>query len=191
MLFVIAKSHYNCKSMILPIMDYADIFCHNKSSKLLGKYQTIQNRCVRLISRIPRTVNIEEESKTLGLVPTAHRRALHMLQFALELPSSQPDLIETITPDQNLMARTRSRDPARTQFKMFKPNRTLIQNSISYQLRSIWNALPTSAHEMVDKHTLANHLLANPNLIFFLNNSKHLNSKQAALDFPSAQNKVY
>lgn len=66
----IALQLYKC--MILPIMDYADIFCHNKSSKLLKKFQIMQNRCVRLISRFPRLTSTEEETKKLELIATGN-----------------------------------------------------------------------------------------------------------------------
>lgn len=153
--------------MILPIMDYADIFCHNKSLKLLHKYQTIQNRCVRLISRIPRLSSTDEESKNLGLIPIANRRALHILQFTCELSLNQPELTITLNDNLRRVTLTRSHDPSRIQFKLFKPNKSLVLNSISYMLRSRWNALPTAAHAAQDKHTLASLLLANPSLITF------------------------
>lgn len=57
----IALQLYKC--MILPILDYADIFYHNKNVSLLAKLQIIQNRCVRIISKLPRQANTESEEK--------------------------------------------------------------------------------------------------------------------------------
>lgn len=128
------------KSMILHIIDYADIFYHNKSTKLVNKFQVIQNRCVRL-------VNTDVETSNLGLIPIANRRALHILQFARELTFTQPELLESLVANLGQGTQTRSHDPSRSQFKLFKPNKVLIEKSISYMLRNKWNALPTPAHE--------------------------------------------
>lgn len=155
------------KSMILPIMDYADIFCHNKSTRLIKKFQVIQNRCIRIISGFSRLTNKDEEATKLGLLPLSNRRALHILQFALELSTKQPELTESFGLNPLDRMTTRPCNPSRTQFKMFRPIKTLIERSISYMIRSRWNALPTMAHKSLDKNTLASYLLANPNLEFW------------------------
>lgn len=49
------------KTMILPVMDYGDLFYHNKNNKLLNKLRTIQNRSIRIISQLPRLTNTDSE----------------------------------------------------------------------------------------------------------------------------------
>lgn len=152
------------KSMILPIIDYADIFCHNKNSVLLKKFQTLQNRCIRIISRLPRLSSTADETKKLGLLPLHTRRSLHILQFGFELINSDASLVdEAVQPREQ----TRTRNPLRTQFNIFRPRKALIEKSISYVLRKNWNNLPTIAHQIEDKNILANFLLANPNFLEF------------------------
>lgn len=68
--------------MILPIMDYGDIFYHNKNSSLLNKSRLYKMfKCIRIISRLPRLTNTSEEEHKLGLP----LRSLHILQFAKPL----------------------------------------------------------------------------------------------------------
>lgn len=52
------------KSMILPIINYADIFYHNKNMKVIKKFQMLQNRCIRIINKMhTRTNTLNEESR--------------------------------------------------------------------------------------------------------------------------------
>lgn len=98
--------------MILPIMDYADIFYHNKNSGLLKKFQTIQNRCIRIISKLPRLTNTEDEERRLELLPLNTRRAIHIIQFASDITYKQPNLlISTINVNNTNQTITRSRNP--------------------------------------------------------------------------------
>lgn len=141
--------------MILPIIDYADIFYHNKNIQLLQKFQVIQNRCIRNISKLPRMTNTDNEANRLSLLPLSERRALHVLQFALETANKQPSLL--ISNDQRLHSmcvQTCSHDHTRKQFKMFKPAKILVERSISFMLRKSWNSLPTSTHLLNDKYPL-------------------------------------
>lgn len=159
----IALQLYKC--MILPIIDYADIFYHNKNASLLKKFQIIQNRCIRIISQLPRISNTEDEEKKLDLLPLNTRRAVHVLQFASDIVSKQPELMSDSNSglsNKNPGALTRSQNPNRKQMTMFRPNKSITEKSISYTLRKSWNALPTWAHDQADKKTLASFLLANP-----------------------------
>lgn len=138
------------ESMILPIMDYADIFCHNKSPKTIKRYQVIQNRCIRIISCVPRLPNTNEEAKKLGLISIANRRALHVLQFSHELTINQHELLERYDSHGSRGPRTRLRDSSRNQFKMFKLSKVLIEKSISFMLRCKWNALPWPIMQLIN-----------------------------------------
>lgn len=77
--------------MILPIIDYADIFYHNRNIGLLKKFQTVQNR-IRIVSKLPRLTNTESEGKRLELLPLDIRRSIHIIQFASDIVFKQPEL---------------------------------------------------------------------------------------------------
>lgn len=159
----IALQLYKC--MILPIFDYADIFYHNKNMSLLKKFQTVQNRCIRIISKLPRLTNTETEESRLELLPLEVRRAIHIIQFASDIVYKQPNLTiaqaNTGTVISETRTQTRSQNPDRHQMTMFRPKKTIVERSISYTLRKAWNALPTWAHQNADKQTLTSFLLAN------------------------------
>lgn len=156
------------KSMILPVMDYSDIFYHHQNAKLVRKLQTLQNRAIRVISRLSRLTNTEDEERKLGLLPLSVRRAQHILLFAFEIRNSMPHLTVLFDDDRNQTKMfTRHYNPDRNQFKMFRPAKTLIQKSISYVLRSTWNALPSQIHQIDDKVTLSRYLINNQHLLNF------------------------
>lgn len=156
------------KSMILPIMDYVDIFIHNKSTALLHKYQTLQNRAIRIISRLSRLTNTDEEAQKLGLISMAKRRSLQIIQFAFDAIKNENGLL-TRGEEINKVSRaqTRSLNPLRTQLKIFWPRCSRIEKSLSYVIRKEWNSLPLEAHVIEDKNVLANYLLANHKLLEF------------------------
>lgn len=149
--------------MILPVIDYGDIFYHNTNASLLKKLQVIQNKCMRIISRLPRLANTVGEERKLDLVPLCER-SLHIIQFAYELVINQSNVLEKYhlesTPDRII---TRSQDPGRKQITMFRPTKSLIKKSISYTMRNPGMKLPTVAHPCADKHNLTKFLLANSN----------------------------
>lgn len=109
------------KSMILPVVDYGDIFTHNKNDKILKKLQTIQNRCILTIFRLQKLANTNEEEKKLDLLPLTERSALHVLQFAFDLSVSDTTLFTKASLSQHNGVATRSMAPDRHQFKIFRP----------------------------------------------------------------------
>lgn len=143
--------------MILPIIDYVDIFCHNKDIKLTKKFQVIRNRCIRIICELHTRANTQSEESRLNLMPLHTRRTLHIIQFASEMVFKQPGLFKmrnTFNNSSGTQITTRSQDPERTQLDLFSPSKSLTEKSISYTLRKAWNSLPTWAHSTPDKKTL-------------------------------------
>ena len=76
------------KTMILPIIEYGDILYDGSNSKLLGKLQTTQNRCLRLVYyrqyHVP-VIFLHEicMNSKLGL-----RRYMHLLLFMFKQKSN-------------------------------------------------------------------------------------------------------
>lgn len=156
------------KSMILPVMDYGDLFYQNKNRKLLNKLNVLQNRSVRIISKLPKLTNTDSELKKLDLIPLSNRRALHTLQFAFDLVKCKPHLTVQFDDTSSLeRMHTRSHNPYRNQFNIFRPTKSKIERSISYTMRKAWNALPSDVHQLEDKITLSNYLLLNSRYLEF------------------------
>lgn len=154
--------------MILPVMDYGDLFYHNKNARLLNKLHIIQNRSVRIISELPKLTNTDSEMKKLDLLSLSTRRALHTLQFAFDLIKCQPNLvIQFNNVFSNDRMHTRSHNPNRNQFNLFRPTKSKTKKSISYVMRRAWNALPSEVHQIEDKTTLSNYLLLNSRYLDF------------------------
>lgn len=106
----------------------------------------------------------------LELLPLSIRRPLHTLQFAFDLVKTHNHLLVQFNndiishPDRMF---TRSHNPNRNQFSLFRPMKTKIEKSISYTMRRAWNSLPSEVHQIEDKATLSNYLLANSRFLDF------------------------
>lgn len=141
--------------MILPVFDYGDLFYTYASKTLLSKLQVLQNKAIRNILRLKARTNVSEHEKALGLLPLQNRRKLHTLQFAYTL-SFNEHLLDMNRSTQ----RTRSQNLNRRQYRIFRPNKSKVVISPSYQIRYLWNSLPTHLHMMPDRHQLKNALLS-------------------------------
>lgn len=133
---------------------------------LLKKLQALQNRSIRIICKPSSRENTENEEKQLDLIPLQFRRALHLVQLTWStnnLVDKHTDLIRLKSSNVNFVGtRTRSQDLLQKQIDLFRPNKSLIEKSVSYTSRKAWNTLPTWAHQSPDKKTLASYLLADP-----------------------------
>lgn len=149
-------------------MDYGDLFYHNKNIKLLNKLCVIQNRSVRIISKLPKLTNTDTELVKLDLLPSSTCRSLHTLQFAFELVKCHKYLTVQFN-DKSHTDRmlTRSQNPNRNQFSLFRPTKSKTEKSISYTMCRAWNSLPSEVHQIEDKPTLSNYLLLNSRFLAF------------------------
>lgn len=145
------------KCMILPLFDYGDIFfCHSANKVLLNKLQTLQNSAVRIICKLEKRSNTESDEKNLGLLRLEKRRLLHCIQIGATF-TQDANYID-IHPTRNM--RTRAISDNRRQLTLFNPKKTLCERSFCYQIRNIWNSLPTEFHTAADRAAL--------NRLFFL-----------------------
>lgn len=150
------------KSMIVPLYDYGDVFFSNSCKKdLLKKLQTLQNYAVRTINRMPTRTNTTIAEAELGLMPLEKRRWLHSLQLAYYLAND----VNNIQHQRNLGVNTRALATSRKQLKVFAPRKVLTERSFSYQIRKLWNSLPTTYHLAASRPELTNLLLAGVDLI--------------------------
>lgn len=120
-----ALTMYKC--MILPVLDYGDIFFHHCANKILiTKLQTLQNSAIRTISKMPKRTNTNEEEENLGLLSLNKRRTLHCIEFALilslEKENCQSAQANTIT--------TRAHSSDRRQLICFRPKKTVAEKSL-------------------------------------------------------------
>lgn len=139
------------KCMILPIFDYGDIFFNYSTTKaLLNKLQTLQNPAVRIICKLEKRSNTASDESDLGLLTLDKRRLLHCIQAGAVF-SQDYDYPDS---HQNRIMRTRAISDNRRQLILFNPKKSLCARSFSYQIRHIWNSLPTEFHSAADKAAL-------------------------------------
>lgn len=139
------------KCMILPIFDYGDIFfSHSANKVLLNKLQTLQNSAIRIICKLDKRSNTETDEKDLGLLRLEKRRLLHCIQLGA-IYAQNTDYIDT---HQNRNMRTRAISDNRRQLSVIYPRKSLCERSFAYQIRTIWNSLPTEFHTAADRAAL-------------------------------------
>ena len=124
------------KNMILPIMEYGDIYLISASAENMRKLQVLQNRALKCaLDKEKRysTLKLHKEAKIFKL---KHRRKLHLIQHMYkfsQLPNfsgwkGRPSI--------------RTRSSKKKLMKIKTPTVTKFQNSMSYRGPKSWNSLP-------------------------------------------------
>ena len=127
------------KNMILPILEYGDIFLHSASQAIRKKLQTLQNRALRCALQKDKYIEsntLHKEAKLLKLKTLRHIHVLlHMYQLSKLLnfrlwKAHQPTGVRTRSSKKKLIT---SRRPTNERYK----------SSITYQRPKLWNDLPS------------------------------------------------
>ena len=126
------------KNMILPILEYGDVFLHSASQMVRKKLQTLQNKALRCAlhkNKYVRTAELHDEAKLLKL---KDRRHMHILLHMFQL-SQMPDF-KLWKVHQPTAIKTRS--SKKKLFSLRRPANEKYKRSITYQGPKLWNALP-------------------------------------------------
>ena len=123
------------KNMILPILEYGDIFMMSATKKT-GKNSTLQNKVLKCaIGRDNRysTNKLHSEAKLMKL---KYRRKMHLLQHMFHV-SHKPNF-------KGWKTRTcrATRSSKKKLINIRKPNTTKFQRSLTYRGPKLWNSLP-------------------------------------------------
>ena len=136
------------KNMILPILEYGDIFIHSASKKSRKKLQTLQNKalkCALSKDKLYNTENLHNEAKLLKLKDRRHVHILlHMFQLA-QIPG-----FKLWKAYQTTGVKTRSSKKKLISFR--RPNNERYRKSITYQGPKLWNSLPAHIQKMDSYH---------------------------------------
>ena len=114
------------KNMILPILDYGDIFLTAASKENRCKMQTLQNKALRIVHKVDKfyeSDSIHDESNILKL---KYRREHPLLQF-MYTKRNDPLLIKT-----KRRSGMVTRSEKKCNFKIRKPNTEKYKRSCSY-----------------------------------------------------------
>ena len=135
------------KNMILPILEFGDVFLHSAPNKIRKKLQVLQNKALRCALSKKRshstysTDDLHLEAKILKLKQRRHVHVLlHMYQLA-HLPG-----FKLWKKHQSTGVRTRS--SKKKLISSRKPNNEKFKKSITYQGPKLWNSLPAHLQKM-------------------------------------------
>ena len=134
------------KSMLLPILEYGDIFLSATSLANRKKIQTLQNRGLRCaLSKSVDAVTTDELHTEASLLKLKYRREQHSLNFVYDW--SLDDKLIAVKPEGSVSTRS---DKKRL-FKIKKPRTEKFKKSLSYKGKTSWNALPVEFHQTASK----------------------------------------
>ena len=128
--------------MILPYLDYGDIFIMNANSVQVKKLQTLQNRALNICHSIPNVpINILHQSAQIPkLIP---RRETHLRNFRFK-NKSNPKIIN----NRNVRTRLHGAPVFITQ----KPNCEKYKANVFYKGDTSWNQLPVLYMYAIQRH---------------------------------------
>ena len=136
------------KNMILPILEYGDIFLHSASQRVRKKLQILQNKALRCALHRDKYVKSDDLHKDAKLLKLKDRRHVHVLLHMFQL-SQMPDFKLWKT-HQSTGVRTRS--SKKKLIGLRKPNNEKYKKSITYQGPKLWNSLPGSMQKIDSYH---------------------------------------
>lgn len=122
------------KSLLLPILEYGDIFVLGNNMKPLFKLQKFQNRMLRLVLHINYRISNVDLHLRSNVLPLVYRRHLSICRVMFNLSFDVNRL------EQTMNVRTRSAGAAMLSVPFPKSN--FLHKSVFYQGFKIWNSLP-------------------------------------------------
>ena len=135
------------KNMLLPILEYGDVFLTATSVINRKRLQVLQNkglRCALNKGLETSTKDLHAEAKLLKL---KFRREQHILNYMFD-QAVNPKLLKS-KPTYSI----RTRSSFKKLMRIKRPNTEKFKKSLAYQGPKKWNALPESYHHIPDKNS--------------------------------------
>ena len=133
------------KSMLVPIIEYGDVFLTAASKLNRKKLQTLQNKGLRCALNKRLDVSSNELHKEAGLLKLKFRREQHILNFMFEWSLDSRKLKSKPTNSRS----TRSKE--KRLLKLKKPVTEKFKRSLAYRGPFKWNNLPVNVHKASSK----------------------------------------
>ena len=129
------------KNMLLPILEYGDIFLSATSAVNRKKLQTLQNKGLRCaLNKGINESSSNELHNEVGLLKLMYRREQHLLNFVYDWSLD----VSKLKVRSNGAISTRS--SLKKIFKLRKPRTEKLKKSFAYKGKSKWNRLPVEFH---------------------------------------------
>ncbi|PZC81529.1 hypothetical protein B5X24_HaOG212453 [Helicoverpa armigera] len=153
------------QSLLLPLLDYADVCFLDATEELLNKLERLQNLCIRFIFGLRKYDHVSEFRSQLKWLPIRQRRDAHILSFLFSLlhnpnaPNYLKERFEFLVPRGK---------PCRSSSSLLLrvPPHTSSRYDGSFTVRAVrlWNALPHSIRDStsldVFKRRIKEHFLS-------------------------------
>ena len=135
------------KNMLLPILEYGDIFLTAASSLNKRKLQVLQNKGLRCALGRDIETSINDLHEVAGLLQLKFRREQHLLNFMYD----QAQIASKLKCQSISTYRTRSSN--KKMLKVKRPYTEKFKRSLAYVGPKKWNKLPAQFHLAQDKYT--------------------------------------
>ena len=128
------------KSMLLPLLEYGDLFLSFTSVENRKKLQTLQNKGLRCALGAEATASSVEIHGEAGLLKLKFRREQHLLNYMYDRAQDPRNLkgksISTI----------KTRSQSKKLLRLKKPHTEKFKKSLAYRGPKKWNSLPPNFH---------------------------------------------
>ena len=140
------------KNMILPIMEYGDIFLVGTTVENRKKLQTLQNKSLRCALLSDQDESVNELHKRARLQKLKIRREQHLLSHMYDLAIAG----KHVKKPKSVGVKTRSQN--KRMLKLGKPNTEKYKKSLAYAGPQKWNALPEQYHHVKSRSLFNNRI---------------------------------
>ena len=120
------------KKMILPLIEYGDVLYDNSNTRLLGKLQTLQNRCLRICSYEEYHVPVIYLHEICNIARLDLRRKMHLILYMYKQQRNY-DIVN--------MREIFTRAHDATPFVVESPNSEKYKRNVFYKGAIEWNPL--------------------------------------------------
>ena len=133
------------KSMMLPILEYGDLFLSAATVKNRKRLQVLQNKGLRCALNAGSEMRTDDLHVEANLLKLEHRRELHVLNFMY----GEANNVNNLTHRAKDVMVTRSQN--KKLVKIRRPKTEKFKKSLSYKGPRKWNSLPHDIHHTLDK----------------------------------------
>ena len=133
------------KSMLLPILEYGDLFLSAATVKNRKRLQVLQNKGLRCALNVGIEMSTDDLHAEANLLKLKHRRELHILNYMYGEANNATNLAHRAQND----AVTRSQ--SKKLVKVRRPKTEKFKKSLAYKGPKKWNSLPDELHHTLDK----------------------------------------
>ena len=136
------------KCMLLPVLEYGDVFLSAATAVNRKKLQTLQNKGLRCALNKGLETSSESLHTEANILKLKYRREQHLLNLMYDWSLDSAKL------KSKSKGGVVTRSSSKRQLRVKKPNTEKFKKALTYRGPKKWNALPTDIHQITDKAAL-------------------------------------